>query len=145
MQTATTDLEAKPASRKAETSTPLSALRAHWPEFLMEGAELGLFMVSACFFTALLEHPSSPAWQANVLLRRFLEGLAMGLTLLALVYSPWGKRSGAHMNPAFTLAFWRLGKVAPWDAAFYSLAQFVGGLGGILVVAAIVASSLSHP
>jgi len=49
------------------------------------------------------------------------------------------------MNPAFTLTFWRLGKVAPWDAAFYNLAQFFGGLSGILVAAAMVASLLSHP
>ncbi len=49
------------------------------------------------------------------------------------------------MNPAFTPTFWRLGKVAPWDAAFYSLAQFVGGLGGILLVAAVAAPLLAHP
>ena len=49
------------------------------------------------------------------------------------------------MNPAFTLTFWRLGKVAPWDAAFYSLAQFVGGLGGVFLVAAVAAPFLSHP
>jgi aquaporin Z len=144
MQTATTDLEAKPASRKAETSTPLSALRAHWPEFLMEGAELGLFMVSACFFTALLEHPSSPAWQANVLLRRFLEGLAMGLTLLALVFSPWGKRSGAHMNPAFTLSFYLLGKVERWDAVFYAIAQFAGGILGVVFSILVIGAPVRH-
>ena len=113
----------------------------------MEAAELAIFMVSASVFTILLYHPSSPVVRAipAEFIRRVLTGLAMGLTLIGIVYSPWGKRSGAHMNPAFTLTFWRLGKVAPWDATFYSLAQFVGGLGGILVVAAVVASSLSHP
>src|SRR5947207_4040041 len=122
-------------------------LAKHWPEYLMEAAELAIFMVSASLFTILLYHPSSPAVRAipSELVRRVLIGLAMGLTLIALVYSPWGKRSGAHMNPAFTLTFWRLGKVAPWDAAFYSLAQFFGSLSGILVVAGVVASLLSHP
>ncbi|HJW13082.1 MAG TPA: hypothetical protein VJ776_00220 [Thermoanaerobaculia bacterium] len=37
-----------------------SAWKRHWPEYLMEAAELALFMVSACLFVALLEHPSSP-------------------------------------------------------------------------------------
>lgn len=123
------------------------ALKNHWPEYLMEAAELAIFMVSASVATILLYHPDSPAVRAipAEILRRVLAGLAMGLTLVGLVYSPWGKRSGAHMNPAFTLTFLRLGKVAPWDAVFYSLAQFVGGLGGILIVAAVAATSLAHP
>jgi aquaporin Z len=123
------------------------ALKKHWPEYLMEAAALAIFMVSASVFTILLYHPASPIVRAipAVFARRVLTGLAMGLTLIALVYSPWGKRSGAHMNPAFTLTFWRLGKVAPWDAIFYSLAQFIGGLGGILLVAAVAVPVLSHP
>jgi aquaporin Z len=125
----------------------ITALKEHWPEYLMEAAELAIFMVSASVFTILFYHPSSPVVRAipAEFIRRVLTGLAMGLTLIGIVYSPWGKRSGAHMNPAFTLTFWRLGKVAPWDATFYSLAQFIGGLGGILVVAGVVASSLAHP
>jgi aquaporin Z len=125
----------------------IQALKEHWPEYLMEAAELATFMVSASFFTILFYHPSSPVVRAvpAEFNRRVLTGLAMGLTLIGIAYSPWGKRSGAHMNPAFTLTFWRLGKVAPWDATFYSLAQFIGGLGGILIVANVVASSLSHP
>src|SRR6516164_6460440 len=73
----------------------------HWPEYLMEAAELALFMISACSFTVLLEHPASPVHQMlpNPLLRMALVGIAMGLTLLGLIHTPWGKRSGAHMNP----------------------------------------------
>ena len=42
--------------------------------------------------------------------RNVVGGVAMGLTAIALIHSPWGKRSGAHMNPAVTLTFLRLGK-----------------------------------
>jgi len=113
----------------------------------MEAAELGIFMISAGVFTILLYHPASPAVRAipPEFVRRVLVGLAMGLTLVGLVYSPWGKRSGAHMNPAFTLTFFRLGKVAPWDAVFYLAGQFVGGMAGIALVAAVAASWLAHP
>ena len=45
-----------------------------------------------------------------VIVRRMLTGMAMGGTAIALVFSPLGKRSGAHFNPAVTLTFWRLGK-----------------------------------
>src|SRR5262245_8512247 len=125
----------------------IEALKKHWPEYLMETAELAIFMVSASLFTILLYYPASPAAHAipSEFLRRLLSGLAMGLTLIGLVYSVWGKRSGAHMNPAFTFTFLRLGKVAPWDAVFYCLAQFIGGFVGVFVVAIVATPFLSHP
>jgi len=124
-----------------------STLRQHWPEYLIEAWALGVFMISAVLFTALIEHPGSPAHQLipNGFARRTLIGLAMGLTAIALIYSPWGQRSGAHMNPAVTLTFLRLGKIAPWDAAFYIAAQFLGGLSGVLLSKLILQGVISHP
>lgn len=124
-----------------------TALKAHWPEYMMEAAELGIFMVSACAFTILLEHPSSPihTFIPDPLLRRFLIGLAMAGTALALIYSGWGQQSGAHMNPAVTLTFLRLKKIAPWDAVFYVLAQFAGGIAGVMVISAAVGMAVRHP
>jgi aquaporin Z len=105
------------------------------PEYAIEAALLGIFMMVACGFVVLLEHPGSPVQRMlpDPGIRRVLMGLAMGSTAVALIYSPWGKRSGAHMNPVVTLTFTRLGKVAPRDAALYAAAQFVGGLLGVLV------------
>ncbi|MBI5385597.1 MAG: aquaporin [Verrucomicrobia bacterium] len=125
----------------------LSSLRQHWPEYLMEAALLGLFMVSAALFTALLEYPGSPIHRAipDADIRRALIGLAMGLTAVGLIYSPWGQQSGAHMNPAVTLTFLRLGKVKPPDAVFYIIAQFLGGTGGVLLVKLCLGRVLSDP
>lgn len=125
----------------------LDALKGHWPEYLMEAAELGIFMVSACVFATLLGHPASPVQQAipNPLVGRMLMGMAMGLTAISIIFSPWGKRSGAHFNPSVTLTFFRLGKVKPWDALFYIVAQFVGGIAGVLVAAAVLGSLIAHP
>ncbi len=69
----------------------------------------------------------------------------MGLTAIALIYSPWGRQSGAHLNPVVTLTFFRLGKVKRIDALFYLLAQFIGGLLGILVAARILGAAIAHP
>ena len=44
--------------------TMKEALKAHWPEYVMEAAELGAFMVSACVFTAIIWHPASPIRQS---------------------------------------------------------------------------------
>ncbi|HZQ69167.1 MAG TPA: aquaporin [Terriglobales bacterium] len=124
----------------------VAALIRHWPEYLMEAACLGLFMVSACSFTILLQHPASSLRQAvpNDLLRRLLTGIAMGLTAIGLIYSPWGRQSGAHLNPSLTLTFFRLGKIEPWDAAFYVAAQFIGGVCGVLLSSLIWGQAIAH-
>lgn len=89
-------------------------------------------MVSACGFGVLLFHPASAVVRAvpGLLPRSLAMGIAMGLTNIINIYSPWGRRSGAHLNPAVTLTFFRLGKVAEGDVVGYVLAQFAGGLLG---------------
>lgn len=123
------------------------ALVAHCPEYLIEAAGLGIFMLVACVLGTLLGHPGSPVVHAvpRPLARRALMGAVMGLTATALIYSPWGRRSGAHFNPATTLTFWRLGKVASADAALYAAAQAIGGLAGVGLAAALLGSSLAAP
>jgi aquaporin Z len=113
----------------------------------MEAAGLGLFMVSAAVWTVVLEHPDSPLRQAitDPTLRRIPMGLAMGATAIAIVYSPWGKQSGAHLNPALTFTFHRLGRVARCDLVFYALAQFVGGVVGLLIAGLFLGDRLGHP
>ena len=135
------------ASSQAPKLGALASLQAHWPEYLMEAALLGTFMVSACVFGALYEFPGSPVRQAiaSGVMRRLLGGLAMGLTAAAIFYSPWGKRSGAHINPAVTLTFLRLGKIKPWDALFYMLSQFVGATLAVYLAAAALGMAVSHP
>ena len=104
-------------------------------------------MASAAAFTMLLEHPGSPVRGviSSDVVRRLLMGLAMGGTAIAIIYSPFGARSGAHMNPATTLVFARLGKIAPRDAAGYVTAQFVGGALGLAAVASIAPMAVAHP
>ena len=122
------------------------ALKVHWPEYLMEASELCLFMVSACAFTVLLYHPASPVTQGiqNDVIRRMLMGVAMGSTAVALIFSPLGKRSGAHFNPSVTLTFFRLGKIKAWDAVFYILFQFAGGIFGVVIASLVLGMLVSH-
>jgi aquaporin Z len=128
-------------------SAALLALRANWRTYAIETALLGAFMVSACCVVTILEHPSSPVRQhiASSFVRRALVGVAMAATALCLIYSPWGKRSGPHMNPAMTLSFLRLGRIGGWDAAFYIVGQFVGATAGVSLVSVVLGMMLAHP
>jgi len=67
-----------------------------------------------------------------------LMGSAMGATIMAIVLSPWGKQSGAHFNPAVTFTFFRLGKVALWDAVYYCSAQFLGAVAGVALASLVL-------
>lgn len=142
----TLDTTGAPA-QAAASNAALRILRAHWPEYLIEAWALGMFMISAGVITTLFDYPGSPANRllGDSDLQRVLTGVCMGITAVALIYSPWGKRSGAHMNPAVTLTFLRLGHVARWDAFFFIVAQFVGGTVGVLLVFAILGDAFAQP
>ena len=58
--------------------------------------------------------------------RRLLNGFLAGSIGAAIAYSPIGKISGAHINPAMTFAFWLHGKMCWRDAGCYVIAQLVG-------------------
>jgi aquaporin Z len=128
-------------------SAVIETCKRHWPEYVIESACLGLFMIAAFTFATILEHPVSPLHQAlpSALLRRFLMGVAMGGMAIAIIYSPWGKQSGAHINPSTTITFFRLGRIKGCDAAFYVACQFAGALLGASVAAFVLSSWISHP
>jgi aquaporin Z len=124
-----------------------SSLLAHWPEYLMEAAQLFLYMISAGIFTILVQSPASSlyGWIPSPLLRRAVIGVALGLTSIVLVYSPWGRQSGGHFNPAITITYWRLGKVKTLDALFYVAAQIAGGTAGVAVLSLLVGDLFRLP
>jgi aquaporin Z len=125
-----------PAPTEPPAAVPLSAresLRAHWPEYLMEGGEIASYMFLVCTFATCLLHPASPIHHAihTAILRRAFMGLLVGLAVVAIIMTPWGKQSGGHFNPAMTLTFYRLGKLTFWDTLFYVIAQFGGAITGV--------------
>ena len=111
-----------------------AALRIHWQEYLIEAVGLAVFMVIAGICVVLLNTPSAIRAVASPDLQRTLIGVAMGLTAIAIIYSPWGRRSGAHLNPAVTLAL-AVHRQFPWGKVLpYSCAQ----LAGAFVASAVV-------
>ena len=56
-------------------------------------------------------------------------GILYGFLLCAIVYGI-GTVSGAHVNPAITIAMWSIRKISPRDAGAYIGAQVLGAIAG---------------
>jgi aquaporin Z len=121
------------------------AFRVHWREYLMEATEMGALMFAICFFATSLYSSASPlaALALPNLARPFLMGAAVALATFLIIRSPFGRRTGAHFNPAITLTYFFLGRVHRWDALFYMAFQFVGSLLGVFFARQLLGDSLS--
>ncbi|MDO7845253.1 aquaporin [Hymenobacter sp. M29] len=107
------------------------ALRQNWRHYLVEAGGPMAFLTVSSLAAVVFHHPDSAAARAlgpQEWVQRVGVGLVVGLLIVVMAYSPWGKRSGAHFNPAVTLGFWQLGHIGTADALWYVLAQFVGAL-----------------
>ncbi|MBK7625633.1 MAG: aquaporin [Bacteroidales bacterium] len=125
----------------------IPAFRKNWSTYLIEAWALGMFMVSACFFVIIIEHPDMPVRNMiqDAFVRRMMTGLAMGITAILLIYSKWGIRSGAHMNPAVTITFLILNRIRREDAFWYIAFQFAGGFFGIAIFKLFLFNYISFP
>jgi aquaporin Z len=134
-------------SKSSSKDLQMPAPGTRWQLYLIEGFLLGCFMIAATGATIVMESPRSPVAQCVTapILRRAVIGLAMGLTAVILIYCPWGKRSGAHMNPAFTMSFLWLGKIKLRDALGYMAGQFAGAASGMLVSALAFGPVVASP
>jgi aquaporin Z len=117
-----------------------------WRDYAIEGALLAVFMVSASAFTILVEHPRGllSGLVLDPVARRLVVGVAMGTTAAVLIYSRAGMRTGAHMNPAVTLALSRLRDMPRRHVIGYLAGQFAGGIAGMAMAALLFGESLAH-
>jgi aquaporin Z len=123
-----------------------ASFKKNWKFYLQEALGLAIFMVSACLFSGILFGKNGLfVTGLTAVVRQSLLGLMMGLTALYIFYSPFTSRSGSHINPAVTLAFFRLGKIGRWDALFYMIFQIVGGLLAVFLMAAWMGDNLKAP
>ncbi len=124
----------------------MNSLTQNWKVYSMEAICLGLFMMSASLFGTLLEYPDSPLHRAigNDFVRTVLMGIAMGLTATLIIYSPMGRLSGAHMNPAVSFTFVRLGKMKMADAMYYTVFQIGGGILAVILMRFLLGSAFEN-
>lgn len=119
----------------------------NWKHYLQEALGLSIFMISACFFSAMIfaEKSSWHHFFLNDTERNIVTGILMGATALFIFYSPFTAPSGSHINPSVTITFWRLGKMCHWDALFYVLFQLAGGTLAVYMMQLLMGSLLIDP
>jgi len=122
-----------------------AAFRKNWKHYLQEALGLAIFMISACFFSAMLFSENSSWYLPNVMMRNVLMGIAMGATALFIFYSPFTAPSGSQINPAVTLTFLRLDKMCKYDAMFFVLFQIIGGAVAVFIMQRLMGSILTDP
>ncbi len=126
----------------------IEGIKKHWKVYLMETSGLAGFVIGAGLLTILLEHPDLPVMQSKfgnyAMLRRIPIGIIMGayITVVALLF---GKKSGAHINPAVTWTFYRLGKIDKRQAILYTVAQFAGAIFAAQFLKLTVGKWFAHP
>jgi aquaporin Z len=121
------------------------AVRTHWREYLTEFSGTGALMFCICLFGTILYSNTSP--MARFALSRAENAAIMGVGVagatLLIVRSPFGRRSGAHFNPAISLTYLWLGRMHRWDALSYVAAHFSGALCGVFLARQLLGLSLS--
>ena len=124
-----------------------ASFKKNWKHYLQESLGLAIFMISACYFSAILFSEKSSLHHVipDVTVRTILMGVLMGATALFIFYSPWTAPSGSHINPAVTLSFFRLDKMCCYDALFFIIFQIIGGTIAVYLMQLLIGDNLIEP
>lgn len=97
------------------------------------------FGAGAAAITLMIAHGTKPATSFNIGIGQlgglgdwFAIGITFGIVIAAVIYS-LGRISGAHINPAVTIALWATKRFPAADAVAYILAQCIGAAIGSLL------------
>ena len=108
-----------------------------WPLFCSELIGTALLVLGGLSCVILMFGNGSPLplLVPNEGARRAITGFLFGTTGALVAISPVGKTSGAHINPAVTVAFWLMRKINAGTLLVYVVAQLAGAsLGSVLLL-----------
>jgi len=106
----------------------------HFAEWFSELVGTALLVFAAMSCVVLVFSTDSPFEDQSMSLRLLSLGLMFTAIIVVIAVSPIGRLSGAHINPAVTLAFKITGHVHHHDLIGYWVAQLAGGLAGAYLV-----------
>ncbi|MFE1521414.1 MIP/aquaporin family protein [[Kitasatospora] papulosa] len=97
------------------------------------GTALLLFGGLSAVAFSLSENSPLGSLFPNEIMRRLIASVLFAAIATLIIYSPLGKISGGHINPAITITFTGLGKLSLFGAAAYVASQFTGAIAGTAV------------
>jgi aquaporin Z len=113
-------------------------VKPHWREWLAEFVGTGLLIVGGLGALTLDfgRHSLVAPFLSSHSLRLLLTGVLFAGTGSLIALSPLGRISGAHLNPAVSIAFWLSRKMHPHDLGAYIAAQCAGAVAGTALLKA---------
>jgi len=113
-------------------ATDLSDKKSIFPLFLSELIGTALLLSIGLSIVIFFWAKGSPVTRLipNEALRRAVNGFLFGCTGCAITLSRVGKISGAHINPAVSIAFWIRGKMKTKALVGYVISQMLGAVIG---------------
>ena len=113
-----------------------AADRSAWSLYAAEFLGTALLLVGGLSAVIVVISPASPLAALGLpgWLARGIAGALFGLTGTLVTISALGRHSGAHLNPAMTLAFLLEGRISGSHAVWYVISQCLGAIAGATVV-----------
>lgn len=90
-----------------------------------------------------LRYPTSPAFISSLHASLYVIGPIFGAIIIGLILSPWGRRSGGHLNPAITVALWLMDVFPGKSVVPYVTAQLAGSVLGAAVARGVWGTPVS--
>lgn len=117
---------AVPTQADPPTTAESGILRRAACEFGLTGLLLFFVVTGVRWLVA----PDSPISAHDIHYALAILGVTIGVLLMAFMTSSPGRRSGGHLNPAVTIALWRLGAFPARAVVPYVTAQLAGSVAG---------------
>ncbi|WP_329403483.1 MIP/aquaporin family protein [Streptomyces melanogenes] len=103
---------------------------APWRGAAVECALTAVMMFLVVTMVRWLLDPASPLFIADLHLALGVVGALVAVLLAGLILSPAGRGSGAHLNPAVSVALWLMRAFPGRAVVPYAVGQLLGGLAG---------------
>ncbi|SEG94139.1 glycerol uptake facilitator protein/aquaporin Z [Actinacidiphila yanglinensis] len=126
--------------KKAPRHPPIPLRRAG-DEFVLTAALLFVVVTAARWVFS----PSSDLYVSDLYVAVPIVGVVSAVTLVLLILSPFGRRSGGHMNPGITVAVWLMDVFPGRSVLPYVTAQLAGSVTGTVLARLVWGGAVSSP